>query len=417
MIGILGAGAEGSGLAALLAAEPDVPAVRLGDNDPGRLALAAERVGRLGLRVEASAVDATDPEAVARWADGLEVVFNATAPVCNLPAMRGCLAAGAHYLDMNSGPFEIPGVIPRDETIDAQFALSDRFHEAGLTAISCCGVAPGWVDLAARHMTETLDEIDSVIVRWVEWNDARDLVSTVGPFLIANFNMPRPICWRDGRVVDVDLRASREVYRWPDPIGEVPLYTGFLHPELRTIQNIGRPVSHIEVKSGLSNGPWRSSEEIWIEALRRQLDAGAATGVADLPARLGASFIPPEEYPRAIADGIVSRGIFAVAVQAVGRRGAQTVDHTITLTVDLDTARRHVPWGTHMVYATVGTTPITLVTMLLRGELVERGVVGVGGLEAWREVMERVLARGHRATERVETVGTLGPAGADAHAG
>jgi saccharopine dehydrogenase-like NADP-dependent oxidoreductase len=287
-IGILGAGAEGSGLAALLAREGDVEAIRFGDIDERRLGLAVSRVEALGARVDGSSVDGTDDHAVAHWAQDLGVVFNATAPPCNLATMRGALHAGAHYLDMNSGPFDIPGVIPRDQTIDAQFELSEAFAAAGLTAISCCGVAPGWVDLIARYASDQLDTIDSVIVRWVEWNDGRELISTVGPFLIANFNMPRPICWHEGRIVDVDLRESEELYEWPEPIGAVPLFTGFLQPELRTIQNIGREIRHIEVKSGLSNGRWRSSPEIWIEALRRQLAEGAAADVADLPRRLGA---------------------------------------------------------------------------------------------------------------------------------
>ena len=187
----------------------------------------------------------------------------------------------------------------------------------------------------------------------------------------------------------------------------MPLYTGFLHPELRTIQNIGREIGHIEVKSGLCNGRWQSSEAIWVEALRRQLDVGAALEASDLAERLGASFIPPEEYDRALADGVVSQGIFAVAVQVVGTRGTQHVDHTVMLSVDLETARRHVPWGTHMVYATIGTTPITLVTMLLRGELDAPGVVGVGGLDSWRLVLERVAARGHIMTEHVKLSGPV----------
>jgi hypothetical protein len=406
-IGILGAGAEGSGLAALLAREPDVEAIRFGDVDVGRLHLATSRVEALGVNVDGVSVDGTDDHAVANWAEKVDIVFNATAPPCNLPTMRGCLKAGAHYLDMNSGPFEIPGVIPKEQTIDAQFELNDAFAAAGLTAISCCGVAPGWVDLIARYISDTLDTIDRVIVRWVEWSDGRELISTVGPFLIANFNMPRPICWDDGHVVGVDLRASEELYEWPEPIGPVPLFTGFLHPELRTIQNIGREIGHIEVKSGLSNGPWRSSPEIWIEALRRQLDEGAAVDVADLPQRLGASFIPPEEYDRAIEQGIVTQGVFAVSVQVVGTRADQRIDHTVLLTVDLATARQHIPWGTHMVYATIGTTPITLVTMLMRGELESRGVIGVGGLAVWRTVLERVAERGHEMTERVELTGPV----------
>ena len=205
-------------------------------------------------------------------------------------------------MDFNGGPFEIEGIIPFDETIDAQFELDSKFVKIDRLAISCAGVAPGWVDLIARYQSESFEIIDSVIIRWVEWNNSTDLISTVGPSLIANFNLPRPIRWQDGRVVDVDHFESEEIYNWPAPIGDVALYTGFLHPELRTIQNIGRNIGRIEVKSGLSNGRWTSSREIWIEALRRQLDTQINHGDIDLATRLGRSFIPrwPEVWSRRV---------------------------------------------------------------------------------------------------------------------
>jgi hypothetical protein len=102
---------------------------------------------------------------------------------------------GAHYMDLNSGPFEVPGQIPRSDTIDAQFELDGLFADAGLTAVSCAGVAPGWVDLAARRAVEDLSAVETITVRWVEWNDGTELISTVGPGLIPYFNTlagPRP---------------------------------------------------------------------------------------------------------------------------------------------------------------------------------------------------------------------------------
>ena len=72
-------------------------------------------------------------------------------------------------------------MIPRSDTIDAQFELDGAFAEAGLTAVSCAGVAPGWVDLAARRAVEGMDAVEAITVRWVEWNDGTELISTVGP--------------------------------------------------------------------------------------------------------------------------------------------------------------------------------------------------------------------------------------------
>jgi Saccharopine dehydrogenase NADP binding domain len=407
-LGVLGAGAEGSGLSALLAREPGLETIFLADVDEDRLRLAEERFRSLGSNVElvASMVDAADGDQVGRWALDADAVLNATMPHLNLSVMRGCLAAGAHYMDLNSGPFVVPGLIPYSDTIDAQFELDREFADAGLTAVSCAGVAPGWVDLAARSAVEQMEQVESITVRWVEWNDGRDLVSTVGPDLIPYFNMPTPMRWEEGKVVEVDLFESEEIYDWPQ-LGPVPVFTGFMHPEMRTMHNLGVELSRVEVKSGLSNGRWKSSKDIWIEALRRHL-ADSADGPPEGIARaLGHAFIPPERYDEALDAGIVSEGVFAVCVEVVGARDAQRVSHTIGLMTSLRDARKAIPWGTHMVYATAGSTPIVLLPMLGRGEISGKGVIGVGALPDWRELLAAVKKRGHRAWERIDAESTV----------
>jgi hypothetical protein len=398
-IGIIGTGAEGSGLAGLLAAELVPGELRLADVDGQRLQLALDRVRNLGsdVPVTASTVDGTDSAAVAEWGEGLDVIVNATLPPLNLSIMQAALSANTHYVDLNSGPFEIEGQIPFEHTIDAQFELHDRFDEKGLTAISCAGVAPGWVDLAARKASNDLEEVERVTVRWVEWNNGTDLVSSVGPGLIANFNMPTPMLWADGHVTQVDLIESEELYEWPEPLGPINVYTGYMHPEMRTMKNLPYDVPRIEVKSGLSMGRWTSSRDIWIEALRRQLENQEPLHEGEqLADRLGRSFIPPEEYERAIADRIVTDAVFAVSVEVSGAIGGRRTAQTIGLMVSLSEARKHLPWATHMVYATTGTTPIALVPKLARGEINQTGVVGVGALDSWSEILDVIESRGHR---------------------
>lgn len=403
-LGILGAGAEGSGLSALLA-KTAVDAIALADVDEGRLGLARDRFASLdsGVELTTAVLDAGDSEAVAAWAGDIDAVVNATMPHLNLAVMEGCLAGGAHYMDLNSGPFEVEGMIPYSDTIDAQFELDERFAAAGLTAVSCAGVAPGWVDLAARRATEGMTAVQSITVRWVERNDGSDLVSTVGPSLIPYFNMPTPMRWENGEVVTVDLLESEEVYEWPE-LGPIPVFTGFMHPEMRTMHNLGVEVERVEVKSGLSNGRWRSSRDIWIEAMRKQL-AAEEPSEGDLATILGRSFVPPERYEEALAEGIVSEGAFAVCVEVNGSRDGREVSHTQGLIVTLAEAREAVPWGTHMVLATSGTTPVVLLPMLGAGEISDKGVVGVGALSEWRQILAAVEARGIRTWESIESRG------------
>src|SRR5436190_19881448 len=98
-----------------------------------------------------------------------------------------------------------------------------------------------------------MEQVERITVRWVEWNDGKDLISTVGPELIPYFNMPTPMLWEDGEVRQVDLLESEEIYDWP-VLGPLSVFTGFMHPEMRTMQNLGVSLRRVEVKSGLSNG-------------------------------------------------------------------------------------------------------------------------------------------------------------------
>lgn len=404
-VGILGAGAEGSGLAALLAAEDDIDSIQIADIDAGALELALGRLRSLetSLVIEGAVIDGTDQKAARDWISGrsLDAVANTSMPGVNLAVMRACLDAGANYMDLNGGPFEVEGLIAAADTIDAQLEFDDRFREAGLTAVSCAGVAPGWVDLAARRAGEHLDSVDSIIVRWIERNDGSRLISTVGPELIAGFNMPSPLRWEGESVAKVDLWDSEESYDWPR-LGRVPVYTGFMHPEIRTMQSLGFDPALIEVKSGLSNGRWASSKDIWGEALRQSLDSGVRDLEGGIESVLGQAFIPPDRYEDAISDGVVSEGTFAVCVEVTGERGGEPVRRTQGLMTSLAAARRHIPWGTHMVYATIGSTPIALLPRLGRRSIARSGVFNVGVLDEWEDILDAVSERDHETWEIVK---------------
>jgi hypothetical protein len=57
-----------------------------------------------------------------------------------------------------------------------------------------------------------------------------------------------------------------------------------------------------------------------------------------------------------------------------------------------------------MVYATSGSTPVVLLPMLGRGEISKMGVVGVGALPEWREILTAVEERGLRTWDVVSPI-------------
>ena len=205
------------------------------DYDRGRAEVAAQRAdqatGPGRDRFSAARVDASDEEAVADLvtATGCDVLFNATDPRFVMPLFRAALAGGAHYLDMAMSlsqphperPYEMCGVKLGDE----QFAMADRWRDAGLLALGGIGVEPGLSDVFARYAADTLfSSIDEVGVR-----DGADLV-VAGYDFAPTFSiwttieecLNPPVVWEKDRGWFTTAPFSEpEVFDFPEGIGPV----------------------------------------------------------------------------------------------------------------------------------------------------------------------------------------------------
>jgi saccharopine dehydrogenase (NAD+, L-lysine-forming) len=127
---IVGCGAQGSVITTQLAKNREVEEVRCTDVDLQR----ARGLAREFKKANAYKVDAGNLDDLAKIADGVSVVVNATLPKYNLNVMDVALKSGAHYLDMASGidpePYE-----SLEFEVSKQLALSDKWRDAGLTAL------------------------------------------------------------------------------------------------------------------------------------------------------------------------------------------------------------------------------------------------------------------------------------------
>ena len=186
-------------------------------------------VRRLDARLNGDGrVDASDPTAVARALDGASVCVNCADYRLNPAVMRGCLAAGSHYVDLG-GLFHVTR---------RQLELADDFAAAGLTAIVGMGSAPGKTNLLARAAVERLGAPPR---RLEIWAVTRDPAAAGHPFpapysvqtLKDELHM-RPMVVRDGRLEDVEPLSGRAEREFPEPVGRAEgIYT--LHSELATL--------------------------------------------------------------------------------------------------------------------------------------------------------------------------------------
>jgi Saccharopine dehydrogenase NADP binding domain len=174
------------------------------------------------------ALDASDPDAVARALRGSSVVVNAADYRLNVPVMRGALAAGANYVDLG-GLYHVT---------TEQLELDRDFSSAGVGALLGMGSAPGKTNLLTAAAAERLGEEPRSLEIWAA---ARDPAAADHPFpapysvrtLLDELHM-RPVVVEDGEAQEVEPLSGEAERDLPEPVGRaMGIYT--LHSELKTL--------------------------------------------------------------------------------------------------------------------------------------------------------------------------------------
>lgn len=297
---------------------------------PKAEAVAAERGGPKATAME---LDASADGALADALDGCDALLNSASYRLNVDAMRACLEAGCHYLDLGGLYW-----VARD-----QLELSAEFEAAGLLAVLGIGSSPGKTNLLARQAVDELGgEVDSLDVV----AGGRDLDPPEGeafPYalrtLLDEVTLP-PIVVRDGEPVEIEPLTSGGRVEFGDPIGAGETFNT-IHSEMLTF-----PTSF-----GCAEASFRLSLPPAVEARLRELAAAS-----DGEASQAAAHARPQS----------SQTVSVHIVDA--RRGERSVR-----------ARSFTPphegWGLGGGIVSTATPMAAAARLLARGEVVARGAL------------------------------------------
>lgn len=230
-VAVLGAGGTiAPAIVRDLAETEEIVAMRLLDLDAARASSVAETHG--GGKATAAGVDARG--GLAAELHGCDLLVNSASYRVNVDAMRACLEAGCHYLDLG-GLYHVTGT---------QLELDGDFRAAGLLALLGMGSSPGKTNVMARAAVarldgESSDGRDRGPLRIDVVAAGRDLAPPDGfsvPYalrtLVDELTMG-PIVVRDGEPTEIAPLTDGGPVRLPEPLGEVDtIHT--LHSELRT---------------------------------------------------------------------------------------------------------------------------------------------------------------------------------------
>lgn len=150
-IAVLGAGLMGRAIAWDLLGSEGVEKVLLIDSDKDRLVSGAAFADD----VETKVFDVADSKMLIKTLQGYDAAVSCVPYRFNEGITAACIEAGAHMCDLGGN----------NDTVDAQFRLSNRAKEQGVTVIPDCGLAPGMASTWAMAGVEALDECESVHIR------------------------------------------------------------------------------------------------------------------------------------------------------------------------------------------------------------------------------------------------------------
>ncbi len=176
-------------------------------------------------KVEIRQVDVNDHEGMVALLKGSDVCLNGTVYYTNLPVMEACLEAGVHYSDMGGLFF----------TTRKQLEYSDRFAEAGLSAVLGMGSAPGVPNLQARYAADLLDTVESIkIYDGIKPPPTDDPKFTYAVPTIVDELIMEPMVFSGGEFKAMQPLSGFEDYWFTQPIGLLPMHLS-LHSEVATL--------------------------------------------------------------------------------------------------------------------------------------------------------------------------------------
>jgi saccharopine dehydrogenase (NAD+, L-lysine-forming) len=240
-------------------------------------------------KVHVRPVDIADQDALLEALQGVDACVNATVYYLNLQVMEACLKARVPYTDMG-GLFH---------TTRKQLKLSDRFAEAGLSAVLCMGSAPGIPNIQARYAADRLDTIETIhIYDGIRPPSPDDLNFPYAVETIVDELTEAPMVFRDGEFLACEPLGEFEDYWFAPPLGLLPMHLS-LHSEVATLPVVFEAKGIRECFFKINY--WGMAKET-VEKLRVLVDFGFA---AREPVKVGGRPVVPRDLLVTMMAGYV----------------------------------------------------------------------------------------------------------------
>ncbi|MDH5438546.1 MAG: saccharopine dehydrogenase NADP-binding domain-containing protein [Candidatus Bathyarchaeota archaeon] len=346
-------------------------------------------------KVSAQRVDVSKTDDLRKALREIDVVVNSTLPRFNLKIMEEALQAGAHYVDLASGP--------PYENIPRELELSDKWKDAGLTALINTGISPGITNVLAKNATEKLDRVNEVIIRFYAKFKAKESISRWSPETMWMDMAEEPVVFENGKFKKVPPFSGREVYKFPDPYGPQTV-VWHAHEEVHTLPRfIGKGLRFLDFKY-----PYDPVTDAVVQLGLVSDKPIEVNGIEVVPRKVLFALTPHtlaiDEMASKIEAGVVVESSGCVVVEVRGEKKGEKAIYTLYVPFpSIQEAHERIPGATHTSYVT-SVPPAIFTKMLGNREIKTVGVIPPEGLEqeARKAFLTKLAEKGIVAHEKVE---------------
>ena len=358
--------------------------MKVGDIDRSRL---SEVKKSCSGKVTTLRLDAGSPQHVGRMIGGSDVVINASHPRFNKLIMQQAFKKKVNYMDLAS--YDPPALA-------AQIGQDSTWRKRGLIAVVTMGEDPGLSNILARRGTDMLDRVSEVRVRDGETSTSESypFVALFAPDVFLEEAASPAHYFEGGEMRTAPAMSGREIYPFPQPIGEVPVYS-MDHEEVHTLPlYLPKKPNYVDFKLALTDDAASAIKLFHGLGLlgRKPLQVGRAK-VSPMSVLL--NLLPP---PAKIAGKI--RGNAGILVEVKGESAGARYACKLYATMSHDEAFKK--YRTNATSYLTGTPAAVCALMVAEGRIENRGVIVPECLNA-ESFIERVKEFDiHVQTEKVK---------------
>ena len=321
-------------------------------------------------------VDANDQSQLRKLLRGCDLVVTSVPSEMNQKLLELAISTGTNYVDLTV-PLEL---IPKFEEVD------QRCKKAGMIALTGVGSDPGISDVFAVRAASKLDEVHEIRIRDADnaESDEHEYFTLWSPRDMLEELTMNAAVYEGGKIRWLPPLHEMERYRFPDPIGQHPVYNT-THEETFLLPKFIEGLKRVDFKI-----------VVW-DNLAKMANAVRKIGMHSLSyVRVDGYDVKPidvvaECLPRPVDLVGKVRGSSCVLVEVVGKRSGEKTSVKTWVAMKHDEAFKD--HGTSATGYLVGTGAAAGAELILSGDVSKTGLYAPEMLPTEKYV-ERVAAKG-----------------------